>query len=121
MQVILTNLTRPQACININEVCYKHIPDKAFLNFLKSYWKLKKPESMKLILGHSAVDGKVERIEETNNSVDQESNVAGKIIVQQNMEAEIMKICLTLFSMGGGGGIYDPLKLEWQSSQKIKK
>ena len=45
--------------------------------------------SMKLLPGHSAVDGKVEGIEETNHSVNDKSNVAGEIIVQHDVEAEI--------------------------------
>ena len=45
--------------------------------------------SMNLLPGHSAVDGKIKWIEETNDSVNDKSNVAGEIIVQHDVEAEI--------------------------------
>ena len=50
---------------------------------------LKLNTMMSFVPGHSAVDGKVEGIEETDDSVDNKSNVAGKIIVHLNIKPEI--------------------------------
>ena len=43
---------------------------------------LGRPSLHHIIPGHATVDGKVEGIEEANDNIDDECNIAGKIIVQ---------------------------------------